>query len=395
MLSTSFLTTFSFVNLVILDFLLVVDWFHSYLFNRQSFVRISGTLSSSYLVKSGAPQGSTLVLLLFNIFINDIGDSICNSKYLLFADDLKKYRSIRNVDDCKLLRHDIDSVQNWYLVNGMKLNFGKTTIISFTRKTNSIYFNYKLRNNLVSRSQCVKDLGVLLDCKLYFHQHIDYIFSQCLKMSCLIRYITSSFSTLDSLLVLYCTLFRSKLEYASVVWNSITSTDSSKLERIQWKFAALYFTRLFNGVCYYNCEDIVLGSNLWTLELRRKNLDALSLIDVFIGKILCSSILDSVSLRLPSRSSDYFTVTANRNFKVSPSARCVSAANAVCRSIDIFNKGCISLKNISQSFKLICSSFSYKYLYICFVSSVIVFYFVLPFISVLACNWFFSCCQAR
>jgi sarcosine oxidase/L-pipecolate oxidase len=68
-----------------------VDWFHSYLVNRQSFVHISGTLSFSYLVKSGVPQGSTLGPLIFNIFINDIGDSICNSKYLLFVDDLKIY----------------------------------------------------------------------------------------------------------------------------------------------------------------------------------------------------------------------------------------------------------------------------------------------------------------
>jgi hypothetical protein len=73
----------------------------------------------------------------------------------------------------------------------MKLNLGKTTTISFPRKTNSIYFNYKLCNNLVSRSQCVKDLSALLDCKLYFHQHINYIFSHDLKVLGLIRYIAS------------------------------------------------------------------------------------------------------------------------------------------------------------------------------------------------------------
>jgi hypothetical protein len=167
------------------------------------------------LVKCGVPQGSTLGPLIFNIFINDICDSIYNSQCLLFVDDLKIYRSISEVDDCKRLQHDIDSVQNWCLDNGMKLNLSKTNIISFTRKTNSIYFNYKLFNSLGARSQCVKDLGVLLDCKLYFHQHVNYIFSQSLKMLGLIRYITSSFSTLDSLLVV-----RSKIKYASVVWNS-------------------------------------------------------------------------------------------------------------------------------------------------------------------------------
>jgi hypothetical protein len=50
-------------------------------------------------------------------------------------------------------------------------------------------------------------------------------------------------STLDSLLVLHSTLVRSKLEYAPVDWNSFTSTDSSKLERIKRKFAALCYTR--------------------------------------------------------------------------------------------------------------------------------------------------------
>jgi hypothetical protein len=81
----------------------------------------------------------------------------------------------------KLLQHDINLVHNWCLVNGMIINLGKTTIISFSRKTNSIYFHYKLCDNFVSRSQCVKDLGVLLYCKLYFHQYTEYILSQDLK----------------------------------------------------------------------------------------------------------------------------------------------------------------------------------------------------------------------
>jgi hypothetical protein len=74
----------------------------------------------------------------------------------------------------------------------------------------------------------------------------------------LIRYITSSFSTLDSLLFLYSTLVRSIIEYASVAWNSITITDSAKLERIQRKFVALCYTRFFNGVCDYKYEDILV-----------------------------------------------------------------------------------------------------------------------------------------
>jgi hypothetical protein len=71
----------------------------------------------------------------------------------------------------------------------------------------------------------------------------------------------------------------------------------------------------------------------------------------FKGKISCSSIFDTVSLRIPTRSiRNYSTFTVNRDFKVSPSARCVSAANEVCSSTDIFNKDCISHADISQLF---------------------------------------------
>jgi hypothetical protein len=66
-----------------------------------------------------------------------------NSKYLLFADDLKIYHNINYVHDCKLLQSDISSVQNWCFENGITHNFSKTTIISFMCKT-VFQFNYKL-----------------------------------------------------------------------------------------------------------------------------------------------------------------------------------------------------------------------------------------------------------
>jgi hypothetical protein len=59
----------------------------------------------------------------------------------------------------------------------------------------------------------------------------------------LIHYITSSFSTPNS----FCVFIGPKLKYASAALNSITSTNSSKLERVQRRFAALYYSRFFCG----------------------------------------------------------------------------------------------------------------------------------------------------
>jgi hypothetical protein len=70
---------------------------------------------------------------------------------------------------------------------------------------------------------------------------------------------------------------------------------------------------------------------------------------MFLKAKLVARLFLIVSLRIPTRSvRDYTTFTVHRNFKVSPSARCVSAANAVCRCIDIFNKDCILLTDVSQ-----------------------------------------------
>jgi hypothetical protein len=60
-----------------------VNWFRSYLTNRQSQVRIGGTISSPFEILSGVPQGSVLGPLLFNVYINDLCDTIKHSRYLL------------------------------------------------------------------------------------------------------------------------------------------------------------------------------------------------------------------------------------------------------------------------------------------------------------------------
>jgi hypothetical protein len=117
-------------------------------------------------------------------------------------------------------------------------------------------------------------------------------------MSGLIWYIVYSSYTLDSLLVLYSTLVWSKLSYASVVWNSITSTHSTKLER---KFEVLCYTKFFNGISNFKYDDILVRLHLFSLCVRRRHLDAVFFINAFKGNIAYPSILHSVSLRIPSR----------------------------------------------------------------------------------------------
>jgi hypothetical protein len=145
--------------------------------------------------------------------------------------------------------------------------------------------------------------------------------------------------------MLYFTLVRSRLEYASVVWNSITSTNASKLERIQQNFASVCFYRLFPHVP--PSYTVALEKlRLHFLRTRKHQLDAPSFVQAYRGLISRTSLLKNVSLRVPTRHVRDFTT-----FSVSPSnkhcpARCAYAANAVGKDLDMFASGKVSLYHI-------------------------------------------------
>jgi hypothetical protein len=196
----------------------------------------------------------------------------------------------------------------------------------------------------------MKDLGVHIDSKLHFHQHVDSFFSHTMKLLGLIRTITFSCSTLDGLLMLYIAIVRSKLEYTSVVWNSVTNTDSDKLGRTQRKFAALCHNRFFQDIGYHYM-NILDKLNLRTLHVRRRHIDALFLINVYKGAKFCAFVLEAVGLHISTQNIRKFSMFSCSSSHC-PTARCVSATNSVCKFVDIFSNSDFSCKSLVLSFSL-------------------------------------------
>jgi len=98
----------------------------------------------------------------------------------------------------------------------MKINVKKTRAISLCRESNWHSFDYVLCGSSITRTGCIRDLGVLIDKKLHIHQRVDNISSQTIiRPLGLIRTVTFSFSSLHSLLTPYCMhVVGPKLEYA-------------------------------------------------------------------------------------------------------------------------------------------------------------------------------------
>ena len=74
-----------------------LDWFKSYLENRQQCVNINNTKSKSRALKFGVPQGSVLDPILFSLYTLPLADILKKRgiSYHLYADDTQIYMSFR------------------------------------------------------------------------------------------------------------------------------------------------------------------------------------------------------------------------------------------------------------------------------------------------------------
>jgi hypothetical protein len=123
-------------------------------------------------------------------------------------------------------------------------------------------------------------------------------------------------------------------------------TDSNKLESIQRKFANLFHYQFLQFVIPRNYDFILNCLNFRTLYSRRRLLDALSLINTFKSKINCHSTMDTIGIRVPTRQiRDFSTFSASSALRLSPKVRCASAANDICRLLDIFGKDIVSFED--------------------------------------------------
>lgn len=277
----------------------LLNWIKSYLFNRTQRVTVQGYKSFSYFSTSGVPQGSHLGPILFLIFINDISNHIKYSQCSVFADDLKLYKIINTQEDVEALQTDLDSVIHWCSTNKMNINASKCLYIKFTKKRNVNPSSYAVDNQTLNTAPSVRDLGVILDKKLNFIEHIDNITTRAWKVSGMVKRTCKDFKSPASILTLYKALIRSVLEYASPIWNPYYNIHINRIERVQRSFTR--FLAYKDPNCPYRADyhTRLLHFNLSSLEMRRKICDLKTLHKILHGQVCCSNVVQRININVP------------------------------------------------------------------------------------------------
>ena len=76
---------------------MALDWFRSFLDNRQQYVQYNNCKSSISTIPCGVPQGSVLGPLVFIIYTSDLPNSLTSCKTIRFADDTTLYLSSTDI----------------------------------------------------------------------------------------------------------------------------------------------------------------------------------------------------------------------------------------------------------------------------------------------------------
>ena len=206
-----------------------LSWVRAFLTDRTQQVLVEGTLSTKTSVTSGVPQGSVLGPLLFLLYVNDIPDHI-SSGIKLFADDCKVYQPVHSSLARDVLQVDLNELGNWSSLWQLPFNLDKCHVLHIGPGNPNE--TYTMMGRPLKATESERDLGVIVDGQLNFHQQTAAVVSKANKVLGIVR---KSFANLDmkSLPLLFKSLIRPHLEFSNCIWGPSSRGDQKLVERVQ------------------------------------------------------------------------------------------------------------------------------------------------------------------
>ena len=293
------------------------DLLLNYLQNRKQRVVLNGQHSSWSDVQAGVPQGSILGPLLFLIYINDIPDNITSS-VKLFADDTSIFSNVLDVNtSAENLNHDLSVVNEWAFQWKMSFNPDPN------KQANEVRFSHKRKppihpllffNNIpVLSVPHQKHLGLVLDQKLNFSQHLNEKISKANKGIGLIKRIYHHLPR-HSLLNIYKSFIRPHLDYGDVIYDQpYNETFKKRIESTQYN-AALAITGAIKGTSREKIYNELGIESLSDRRWHRRLTHFFKIAKLNSPSYLTSLLPDKIMTHNPTRTDLYRSFFCHTNY---------------------------------------------------------------------------------
>ena len=189
----------------------------------------------------------------------------------------------------------------------------------------------------IERVEEINDLGFLVNRWFHPGSHIEQTTMKCRQTIGCIKHFSNGNFTKETQLLLYVAYVRSRLEFASPIWNPSAQVYKDDIESIQKQFVIYLLENRSNATSYRLApyEDRCKQLNLQPLETRRTISDAALAFDIYNRNI----VDDLISPKFIHNDSVYDLRTSTKQLLIEPRFSSVYMSNQpIVRLIKLINE---------------------------------------------------------
>lgn len=234
----------------------------SYLYGRKQCVVQNiheGQVSDMEDIHKGVPQGSILGPLLFILYTNDLPGTI-HQHTVMYADDTSILFSENSlINQEAKITETIEALKTWFSENNMVLNVDKTNIINFSYPLiDDKKISVQLQSHNIESKCDASFLGVQLDRRLDWRQHINLLAKKIGQYAYALRIIANTISRSSAKLAYYAYV-HSRIQYGMIFWGN--SSDVKRIFILQKKCVR----DIYNLTQSDSCKPVFIKEQILTL----------------------------------------------------------------------------------------------------------------------------------
>nr|XP_054765151.1 uncharacterized protein LOC129271925 [Lytechinus pictus] len=211
---------------------------------------------------------------MFVLCINDLPDGL-QGKVKIYADDTKLYGKASTNQDLCAIQADLDALVDWS--NRWQLHFNSQKCKVLHIGPGNVKHSYSLGEDVLEHTAVERDLGILVDEDLKFHNHVAYVVK---KANGILSCIRRSFECRDKSTIpkLYKGLVRPIIDYGNSIWYPRFKSDSKAIEKVQKRA-----TKMIYSIRNCTYTERLKALNLPSLEYRRRRGDMIQVFKIIHG----------------------------------------------------------------------------------------------------------------